>query len=149
MRAEKRANRQMGGIFSDFGFEIELPSAFASVDQPETSIHRHFVLLREFGARCGTRRGKTLTHKRFDLEARVGIGRLMSCFQGKTTTLSELIQYNLARFGLTRFNPLTEDFTECDRFWQGCWFSPCCWRCLQPGNFGGNPRAIRLNEHTG
>jgi hypothetical protein len=46
------------------------------------------------------------------LEARVGIRRLMPCFQGKTTPLSELIQYNLALFGLTPFNPLTEDFTE-------------------------------------
>ena len=47
-----------------------------------------------------------------NLEARVGIGRLMPCFQGKTTPLPELIQYNLALFGLTPFNPLTEDFTE-------------------------------------
>jgi hypothetical protein len=46
------------------------------------------------------------------MEAEVGIGRLMPCFQGKTTPLSELIQYNLAQFGLTRLNSLTEDFTE-------------------------------------
>jgi hypothetical protein len=39
----------------------------------------------------------------------------MPCFQGKTTPLSELIQYNLALFGLTPFNPLTEDFAE--GFW--------------------------------
>jgi hypothetical protein len=46
------------------------------------------------------------------MEARVGIGRLMPCFQEKTTPLPELIQYNLALFGLTRLNSLTEDFTE-------------------------------------
>ena len=49
---------------------------------------------------------------RIILEARVGIRRLMPYLQGKTTPLSELIQYNLALFGLTPFNPLTEDFTE-------------------------------------
>jgi hypothetical protein len=47
-----------------------------------------------------------------NLEADVGIGRLMPCFQGKITTLSALFQYNPAQFGLTRLNPLTEEFTE-------------------------------------
>ena len=46
------------------------------------------------------------------LEARVGIGRLMPCFQGKNTLLSEQTQYNLALSDLTKFNTLTEDFTE-------------------------------------
>jgi hypothetical protein len=32
----------------------------------------------------------------------------MPCFQGKTTPF----QYVPSLFGLTRFNPLTEDFTE-------------------------------------
>jgi hypothetical protein len=36
----------------------------------------------------------------------------MPYFQGKTTPLSALFQYNHPLFGLTRFNPLTEDFTE-------------------------------------
>jgi hypothetical protein len=45
-------------------------------------------------------------------EAGIGIGRLMPCFQGKTIPLSEPVQYNLALFGLTPFNSLTEDFTE-------------------------------------
>jgi hypothetical protein len=38
----------------------------------------------------------------------------MPVFQGKATPLSALFQYNLALFGLTCFNPFTEDFTECD-----------------------------------
>jgi hypothetical protein len=46
------------------------------------------------------------------LEARVGIGRLMPCFQGKSKPLSTLFQYNLALFSLTAFNSLTEEFTE-------------------------------------
>jgi len=46
------------------------------------------------------------------LEARVGIGRLMPYFQGKITPLSTQFQYNPSLFGLTRLNPLTEDFTE-------------------------------------
>jgi len=36
----------------------------------------------------------------------------MPCFQGKTTPLSEQIQYNLALSNLNQFNPITEDFTE-------------------------------------
>jgi len=46
------------------------------------------------------------------LEARVGIGRLMPVFRPKTTIFAEQFQYNLSLFGLTCFNPLTEDFTE-------------------------------------
>jgi hypothetical protein len=41
-----------------------------------------------------------------------GIEPQMPVFQGKTTPLLALFQYNLSLFGLTRFNPLTEDFTE-------------------------------------
>jgi hypothetical protein len=53
--------------------------------------------------------------KQLELEAEVGIGRLMPCFQGKITLLSELFQYNLALFSLNWFNSLTEGFTE--GFW--------------------------------
>ena len=42
---------------------------------------------------------KSLLHTQLELEAEVGIGRLMPCFQGKTKLLPELIQYNLALFG--------------------------------------------------
>ena len=49
---------------------------------------------------------------RHEMEAKVGIGRLMPCFQGKTTPLSEQVQYNLALFELTHFNPLTEGFYD-------------------------------------
>jgi hypothetical protein len=36
----------------------------------------------------------------------------MPCFQGKTTPLLELFQYNPALFGLNRLNHFTEGFTE-------------------------------------
>src|ERR1017187_6736682 len=57
---------------------------------------------------------KTLYLQAFYMEARVGIGRLMPCFQGKTTPLSELIQYNFALLALTRFNLLIEDLLDWD-----------------------------------
>jgi hypothetical protein len=41
-----------------------------------------------------------------------GIEPQMPVFQGKTTPLLALFQYNPSLFPLTRFNPLTEDFTE-------------------------------------
>jgi hypothetical protein len=58
----------------------------------------------------------SLLQSQLRLEAEVGIGRLMPVFQGKTTPLSALFQYNLALFGLTCFNPITEDFIE--GFWR-------------------------------
>src|ERR1039457_4884791 len=48
------------------------------------------------------------------LEAEVGIGLLMPCFPKNLKPLSEQFQYNPALFGLTRFNSLTEGFTERD-----------------------------------
>ena len=47
-----------------------------------------------------------------NMEARVGIGRLMPVFRLKTTWFAEQFQYTLSLFGLTGFNSLTEDFTE-------------------------------------
>jgi len=47
--------------------------------------------------------------------AEVGIGRLMPCFQGKSTPFTALFQYNLPLFGLNQLNSFTEDFTE--GFW--------------------------------
>src|ERR1035437_2504412 len=54
----------------------------------------------------------SLLQRQLRLEARVGIERLMPYFQGKITPLSTQFQYNPSLFGLTRLNPLTEDFTE-------------------------------------
>jgi hypothetical protein len=47
-----------------------------------------------------------------ELEARVGIGRLMPVFRPKTRMFAEQFQVTPSLFGLTGFNPLTEDFTE-------------------------------------
>jgi hypothetical protein len=54
----------------------------------------------------------SLLQSQLRLEAEVGIGRLMPVFRPKTTIFAEQFQYNLSLFGLTCFNPLTEDFTE-------------------------------------
>jgi len=40
---------------------------------------------------------KPLLHTQYGLEARVGIGRLMPCFQGKTTPLYEQTQYKIPK----------------------------------------------------
>jgi len=67
------------------------------------------------GTSAGThlwKSSKSRSSNCLNLEARVGIGRLMPYFQGRTTPLPEQVQYNPALFGLTHFNPLTEGFTE-------------------------------------
>src|SRR5579859_837409 len=51
-------------------------------------------------------------HTHQNLEARVGIGRLMPVFRPKTTISAEQFQFTLPLFGLTGFNSLTKDFTE-------------------------------------